>query len=85
MARDIHNGRSHMNFSEWGDHDEDERQTDHENCWEQVESGEMPKWFYIYPLHLGARLSPADKALLKSHFLKHMGAGAAAPAGDAKK
>ena len=45
----------------------------------------MPKWFYIYPLHLGARLSPADKALLKSHFLKHKGAGAAAPAGDAKK
>ena len=83
MARDVHNGRSHMNFSEWADHDEDERQTDLENCWEQVESGEMPKWFYIYPLHLDARLSPADKALLKSYFLKPKAEGAGAPS-DAK-
>ena len=86
MARDVHNGRSHMNFSEWADHDEDERQTDLENCWEQVDTGEMPKWFYLYPMHLGARLSPADKTLLKSYFLKHKAAAAEAPAaGDAKK
>jgi hypothetical protein len=36
-------------------------------------------------MHLGARLSPADKALLKSHFLKHKGAGATTAPGDAKK
>jgi hypothetical protein len=70
MARDIHNGRNHLNFSEWADHDEDEKKTDLENCWEQVEAGEMPKWFYIYPFHLDARLSDADKALLKGYFLK---------------
>ena len=88
MARDVHNGRSHMNFSEWADHDEDERQTDLENCWEMVETGEMPKWFYIYPMHLDARLPAADKALLKSYFLKHKAAKAAAAdaaAADAKK
>ena len=49
MSRDIHNGRNHINFSEWGDVDEDERQDDLENAWEQVESGEMPPWFYILP------------------------------------
>jgi hypothetical protein len=70
MARDVHNGRNHMNFSEWADHDDDERQTDLENCWEQVDTGKMPKWFYVYPLHLGARLSAADKELLKGYFLK---------------
>ena len=70
MARDVHNGRNHINFSEWADHDEDERKTDLENCWEQVEAGEMPKWFYVYPFHMSAKLSPADKALLKSYFLK---------------
>ena len=70
MARDIHNGRSHMNFSEWADHDENERKTDLENAWEQVESGAMPKWFYVWPMHLSARLSAADKALLKGYFLK---------------
>ena len=37
-----------------------------ENMWEQVEAGEMPKWFYVYPMHLSARLSDADKATLKT-------------------
>ena len=75
MARDIHNGRNHLNFSEWADVDEDERQDDLENCWEQVESGEMPKWFYIFPFHPDAKLSAGDKALLKSYFLKNKKSG----------
>jgi hypothetical protein len=65
MARDVKNGRQHLNFSKWGDVDDDERLTDMENCWDQVAAGEMPKWFYVYPMHLSARLSDADKALLK--------------------
>src|SRR6516225_1885426 len=68
MARDIHNGRSHLNFSKWADVDEDERQDDRENCWEQIESGAMPKWFYVFPFHPDAKLSDADKALLKSYL-----------------
>jgi hypothetical protein len=71
MARDVHNGRNHMNFSEWADHDEDERQGDLENAWDQVESGAMPPWFYIYPLHLKAKLTDAQKATLKAFFLKN--------------
>ena len=71
MARDIHNGRNHMNFSKWADSDEDERQDDLENCAEQVESGAMPPWFYIVPLHPDAKLSDADKATLKAFFLKN--------------
>jgi hypothetical protein len=70
LDRDVHNGRNHMNFSEWADHDEDERQTDLETCWEQVESGEMPPWFYPLPFHPGARMTPERKALLKAFFLK---------------
>jgi hypothetical protein len=70
MSRDVHKGRAHHNFSEWADVDEDERQTDRENCWEQVEAGAMPPWFYIYPMHLSARLSEADKVLLKSYLMK---------------
>jgi hypothetical protein len=83
MARDVHNGRSHLNFSTWADVDEDERATDFETAWEQVEAGKMPKWFYIYPLHLGARLSEADKALLKGYFLK--GGGGAVQKATEKK
>jgi hypothetical protein len=82
MARDVHNGRNHLNFSEWADVDEDERQTDLENCWEQVAAGEMPKWFYIYPFHLDAKLSDADKAALKAYFLKGAGGGDKKPSGE---
>jgi hypothetical protein len=71
MARDVHNGRSHLNLSKWADVDEDERQTDRENAWEQVESGAMPKWFYVFPMHPAAKLSDADKAVLKAYFLKN--------------
>jgi Haem-binding domain len=70
MARDVHNGRNHMNFSKWADVDEDERRDDLETAWEQVSEGKMPKWFYIFPFHPSARLSDADKALLKSYFVK---------------
>ena len=68
MARDVHRGRNHLNFSEWGSVDEDERQDDLESCWDQVESGQMPPRVYL-PLQPSARLSDSDKALLKSYFL----------------
>ena len=71
MARDIHNGRNHLNFSKWADSDEDERQTDRETAWDQVEAGAMPPWFYILPMHPDAKLSDADKATLKAYFLKN--------------
>jgi hypothetical protein len=84
MARDVHNGRTHLNFSEWADHDDDERQTDFENCWEQVESGAMPKWFYVFPLHPKAKLSDADKAVLKAFFMKNSGGEKAGKKADGK-
>jgi hypothetical protein len=70
MARDVHNGRNHLNLSKWADADEDERQDDRQNAWEQIEAGDMPPWFYIYPFHMSAKLSDADKALLKSYLMK---------------
>lgn len=69
MARDVHKGRTHLNFSEWSAVDEEERADDLQTCWEQVESGEMPPWFYVFPMHPAARLSESDKARLKSYFL----------------
>jgi hypothetical protein len=70
MSRDVTKGRQHLNLSEWGGSDEEEKKLDRENCWEKIESGEMPPWFYIYPMHLDARLSDADKATLKAWLLK---------------
>ena len=71
MARDIHKGRTHLNFSEWSSVDDDERQDDLQTCWEQVESGEMPPWFYVFPMHPAAKLSEGDKTQLKSYFLRN--------------
>jgi len=79
MARDVHKGRNHLNLSKWGDADEDERQTDRENAWDQIQSGEMPPWFYVLPMHPDAKLSPEDKALLKSYLM-----GKAKPKGAEK-
>lgn len=71
MARDIHKARTHLNFSKWRDADEDERQGDRENCWDKIQSGEMPPWFYIFPFHRDARLTDAEKSALRSYFLKN--------------
>lgn len=68
MIRDVKKGRSRMNVSEWGDAEESERQIDKENSWEQIESGQMPLWFYL-PMHPSARLSDADKTILKTWLL----------------
>lgn len=87
MSRDVTKGRQHLNFSEWGGSDDEEKKMDRENCWEQVESGAMPPWFYIYPLHMDAKLSEADKATLKGWFMSQQGkdkaAEESAPAADA--
>jgi hypothetical protein len=69
MARDVTKGRGRMNFSEWGDAEPDERQLDKENSWDQIEAGEMPKWFYVFPFHPSAKLSDGDKATLKAWLL----------------
>ena len=80
MARDINNGRKHLNFSEWADTDEEERTLDFQNCWSQIESGEMPPWFYIFPFHPKAKLSAAQKATLKAFFMKDKDKPKAPPA-----
>lgn len=84
MVRDVKNGRQHLNFSEWSEADDEEKQLDRENCWDAIESGEMPPWFYIYPLHLSARLSPAEKATLKAWLLKDKGKAPATDEADPK-
>ncbi len=65
VVRDIVEGRKAFNFSEWPE-DEDDRQFNRETAWEQIEGGEMPPWFYTYPMHMEAKLSEQDMAVLKA-------------------
>ena len=65
VGRDVHEGREHLNFSTWNRLAPDKQQKAVHEIWEQVSEGEMPLSIYL-PLHPRARLSDADKAVLKS-------------------
>jgi len=59
VGRDVHEGRRHLNFSDWARYS---RKRD--EVWEEVEKGDMPLWFYV-PLHADAKLSEEDRAAIK--------------------
>lgn len=64
VARDVHEGREHLNFSTWNRlSTQDQVEAMHES-WEEVDEGAMPLWFYLPP-HPEARLSERDRELLR--------------------
>lgn len=58
VQHDVEEGREHFDVSTWNRSQKHGDEAAHE-----VESGEMPLWFYK-PLHAGARLSEEDRAAL---------------------
>ena len=56
VARDVHEGRSHMDLSTWADYPPDLRRKKLAGISTMVQEGEMPPWFYL-PMHPNARLS----------------------------
>jgi hypothetical protein len=65
--RDVNDGRSHLNFSEWN-----RVQKNAGHVVKEIQSGDMPLWFYL-PMHSAARLSDADKGALIGGFRKTPG------------
>ena len=63
IEHDVEEAREHMNFSEWQTWEPGKQDHKREECWEEVEEGEMPLWFYT-PLHWDARLSEGDLAVV---------------------
>ena len=59
VARDVHEGRRHVNFSAWSEYPPDIRQKKLLDIVEEVQQGDMPLWYYT-PLHSCARLSQDD-------------------------
>jgi hypothetical protein len=59
VARDVHEGRRHMDFSTWADYSSALRLKKLAGISTMVQEGEMPPWFYL-PMHANARLSPDD-------------------------
>ena len=50
MARDVKEGRAHLNFSEWHRLSTKEQVELMDEAWEEVAEGEMPLWFDL-PMH----------------------------------
>ena len=55
VQRDVDEGRSHFNVSEWG-----RAEQDADEAADMVRKDEMPPWFYL-PLHPEARLGDAER------------------------
>jgi mono/diheme cytochrome c family protein len=65
VAKDVEEGREHLNFSEWNALDAKARRELAEEIIEEVSEGEMPLWFYT-PLHKGSEVDGAELAKLRA-------------------
>ena len=63
VAYDVQQGRVELNFSLWGTYSlgASDRRSSGKST-QTITEGEMPPWYYVYPMHMEARLSAADRA-----------------------
>ena len=59
VARDVQEGRVHLNFSEWSRFGPEMARTRIREACEQARDRKMPPWYYL-PLHSSATLSQSD-------------------------
>ena len=60
VADDVHTGRRHLNFSEWGKYPKSKQILKLGQIYEQVSKGDMPIVKYLY-MHSDAKLSQANR------------------------
>lgn len=56
VSHDVEEGREHINFSTWGEMDEEKQADALKEIWEEIAEGEMPPKLYLLA-HRDARLS----------------------------
>lgn len=78
VARDVHEGRRHANFSVWDTYTPARQAKVVKEIGEQVAKGEMPMFIYL-PLHPSARMSDQDKAVI-ADWVKVVSTNSPAPA-----
>ncbi len=61
VAHDVHEGRDEINFSIWGNYSPAQRLKKLKEIGKEIADGDMPPWYYTYPLHMDARLSAAER------------------------
>jgi hypothetical protein len=62
MAYDVHQGRHSLNYSNWAELEDGVRTRLLRLTQRDVNNAAMPPWFYIYPMHLEARLAASDRS-----------------------
>jgi cytochrome c551/c552 len=63
VVKDVQEGRTHLNFSEWGRFGPEMARTRLREVCEQVRGGNMPLWYYL-PMHPTAKLSENEVSTL---------------------
>lgn len=74
VVHDVNEGRSGVNYSEWGALSEEDKLHLLEETWEEVEEGKMPLKKYTL-LHQDARLSESDLATLRDWAVSRLPPG----------
>lgn len=64
IEHDVNAGRSHLNFSEWGNLSRKDKAKMKEEIWEEIEKIKMPLDKYIF-LHPDAELSTKERETIK--------------------
>jgi hypothetical protein len=65
VAYDVSHGRAALNFSSWGKYSTAQRLKKLKEINEEIADGDMPPFYYVYPMHMDARLSAADRRIFK--------------------
>jgi hypothetical protein len=60
VGSDVTEAREHLNFSEWGTYDSDTRSYKLKGIAEEVQSGDMPPWYYSL-MHRESRLTETER------------------------
>lgn len=65
IAHDVHEGRSRLNFSDWGSYDDETKAFYRKQIYKETSGGEMPPLPYTF-MHSQASLTPASLETLKN-------------------
>ncbi len=65
VTSDVHEARSHMDWSDWNQYDAEDQHDFIEHIWKLVNSGDMPLWYYKIA-HPESKLTVEDKMKIKN-------------------
>jgi hypothetical protein len=65
VGSDVHEGRSNLNFSEWGAYSKDTQALKLSAVIKETQEGEMPPWYYSM-IHGDSRLNQQERDLIKA-------------------